>query len=169
MHTCTMARSAKDEQLPKRRNWISALAPDATAVAHTAFARAGFADPTLVLRWEEIAGPETARLATPVRFSEGPSGGVLTLKAEPAAAVFLQHETRPLCERINAYLGRPAVVRLRFVQGKVESRQAPPVRRPPPGPLSQADPVQKYQGPQGLRDAMLNLARARRTKPNISG
>ena len=168
VHNPTMARSAKDEQLPQRRNWVSPLAPDATAVAHAAFFRAGFADPTLVLRWEEIAGPETARLSTPVRFSEGPNGGVLTLKAEPAAAVFLQHDTRPLCERINAYLGRPAVARLRFVPGKMEPRPAKPAHRPPPGPLPPADPAQKYQGPQGLRDALLNLARARRTRPNIS-
>ncbi len=164
-----MARTAKDEQQPQRRNWISPLAPDATAVAHAAFARAGFTDPTLVLRWAEIAGPETARLAMPLRFSEGPHGGVLTLVAEPAAAVFLQHETRPLCERINAYLGRPAIARLRFVPGKVEPRPAPPSRRPPSGPVPAADPAQKYQGPQGLRDALLNLARARRTRPNMNG
>ena len=75
----------------------------------TAFVRAGFVDPTLVLRWEEIAGSETAALAQPIKLSEGPSGGVLTLKAEPGAALFLQHESRSLCERINAYLGRPAV------------------------------------------------------------
>ena len=124
-----MARTAKEEQPFARRNWISPVAPDATSMAHTAFARAGFLDPTLVLRWEEIAGPETARLAVPIRFSEGPHGGVLTLKAEPGAALFLQHETRPLCERINGYLGRPAVARLKFVQGALASRPPPPARR----------------------------------------
>ena len=82
--------------------------------------RAGFSDPTLVLRWEEIAGSETARLAQPIKLSESASGGVLTLRAEPGAALFLQHDSRALCERINAYLGRTAVSRLRFVQGRVD-------------------------------------------------
>ena len=163
-----MTRSAEVEQPPRRRNWVSALAPDATTAAQTAFVRAGFADPTLVLRWAEIAGPETARLAVPVRFAEGPSGGVLTLKAEPGAALFLQHETRPLCERINAYLGRPVVSRLRFIQGRLVPRPAPPPHRTPPREVSAADPVQKYQGPQGLRDALLNLARVRRSQTNIA-
>ncbi|MGA7675496.1 MAG: DciA family protein [Rhizomicrobium sp.] len=163
-----MTRSAKDEQ-PQRRNWVSALAPGAAVAAQAAFTRAGFSDPTLVLRWEEIAGPETARLARPIRLSEGPNGGVLTLKAEPGAALFLQHETRPLCERINGYLGRQAVSRLRFVQGPLAARPAPPARRPPPGSISPSDPVQKYQGPEGLRAALLDLARARRSLTNMGG
>ena len=159
-----MARTAKEEQPFTRRNWISPVAPDATSMAHTAFARAGFLDPTLVLRWEEIAGPETARLAVPIRFSEGPHGGVLTLKAEPGAALFLQHETRPLCERINGYLGRQAVARLKFVQGALASRPPPPASRLRPETVSPADPAQKFQGPQGLRDALLSLARSRRSR-----
>ena len=160
---------SKENEQPQRRGWVSALAPHATVAAQTAFTRAGFSDPTLVLRWEEIAGPETARLARPIRLSEGPNGGVLTLKAEPGAALFLQHETRPLCERINGYLGRQAVTRLRFVQGPLVARPAPPVRRAPAGPVSPADPVQKYYGPEGLREALRSLARARRSRTNIGG
>ena len=161
-----MTRSTEDEQL-QRRNWVSPLAPTAAVAAHAAFARAGFPDPSLVLRWEEIAGPETARLARPIRFSQGPNGGVLTLKAEPGAALFLQHETRPLCERINAYLGRPAVARLRFVQGPLIPRPTPQAQRQTPGTIPPADPVQKYHGPEGLREAMRSLARARRSRPNM--
>jgi len=159
---------SKDIEQARRRNWVSALAPDAALTAQTAFSRAGFSDPTLVLRWDEIAGPETARLARPLRLSEGPNGGVLTLKAEPAAALFLQHETRPLCERINAYLGRQAVTRLRFVQGTLAARSAPPTHRQPTGPLLPTDPVQKYHGPEGLREALRSLARARRSRTNIA-
>ncbi|MDE1939415.1 MAG: DUF721 domain-containing protein [Alphaproteobacteria bacterium] len=161
-----MARSGKAEQ-GERRNWVSPLAPNATTVAHSAFARAGFSDPTLVLRWEEIAGPETARLARPIRFSQGPNGGVLTLKAEPGAALFLQHETRPLCERINAYLGHPAVARLRFVQGPLAVRPAPPPLRPSPASIPPTDPILKYKGPDGLRAALQDLARARRSRTNM--
>ena len=91
---------------PQRRNRIDALSSDAGALGAAAFARAGFTDPTLVLHWEKIAGAEVARLARPLRLSQGPQGGVLTLMAEPAAAVFLSHETRALAERINNWIYR---------------------------------------------------------------
>jgi len=165
-----MAQSRKDKQAdtapPARRGRAAALATDAEAVSRNALERAGFSDPVLVLRWEEIAGAETARLARPLRFGEGASGGVLTLLAEPAAAIFLQHESRPLLERINAFLGRPAVARLRFVQGSL----TPPARRParpaPRLPVTEADPARKYQGPEGVREALLRLAQARRPSIN---
>ena len=112
-HNRSMAETRKDKQPPEaplpRRGRTTPLGTEAGLAGQTAFVRAGFADPTLVLRWEEIAGAETAALAQPIKLSEGPSGGVLTLKAEPGAALFLQHESRALCERINTYLGRPAV------------------------------------------------------------
>jgi hypothetical protein len=161
-----MAQRRKDKQpelaLPYRRGRAEALGNDARAVAQNALDRAGFADPTLVLRWDEIAGPETARIARPLRLSEGPSGGVLTLRAEPGAAVFLQHESRTLCERINTYLGRAAVARLKFVPGPVAVRPRPPARPPAKGPVPVTDPARKYEGPEGLREALLKLAQARR-------
>jgi len=163
-----MAETRKDKQPeppPKRRGWATALGTEVNVTAQGAFARAGFADPTLVLRWQEIAGTETAALTQPVSLKEGPSGGVLTLRAEPGAAVFLQHDSRALCERINAYLGRPAVTRLRFVQGNLVQRSKPVPRKLPPASAPASDPAQKYQGPEGLRGALLNLARRRRTDP----
>lgn len=140
---------------------MAALAGDARSVAHTAFLRAGFTDPTLVLRWSEIAGPEVARLAQPVKLADGPSGGTLTLRAVPGAALFLAHEKRALAERINAWLGRPAVAQIKFSQGAL--------RPPPPAPAPQkklhalppTDPTRRYQGPEGLSQALQALARRR--------
>jgi hypothetical protein len=161
-----MAQTPKDKQPDMaRRGRATPLGAEANFAAHSAFVRAGFADPSLVLRWEEIAGSETAALAQPVSLKDGPSGGVLTLKAEPGAALFLQHESRPLCERINAYLGRPAVARLRFVQGALIHKSKVVPRRRPPSAVSPEDPAQKYQGPEGLRAALLELARARKSDP----
>ena len=159
-----MAQSHDDEnpeEKIKRRNWVGAIGSDARSFSHTAFARAGFPDPSLVLRWEEIAGPETARLAVPVKFREGPFGGTLTLKAEPGAALFLQHETRELTERINAYLGRPLVAKLRFVQGPVMTRPRPAPRPTRPDAVPADDPANRYNGPESVRSARLALARAR--------
>jgi hypothetical protein len=160
----SMAHRAK--QLPPepgvRRNRIAPVGPDAGQIGRVAFDRAGFQDHTLVLRWEEIVGQDVARLAQPLKLSEGPAGGVLTLLADPGAAVFLQHESRVLCGRINAYLGRPAVARLRFVPAPLSPRlpARPPSRLTPE--IAPGDPALTFAGPDNLRDALIRLARFRR-------
>ena len=157
-----MARTPEETQPPPHRNnWTRVIGADAGPVAGTAFARAGFSDPTLVLRWSEIAGPEVARLAQPLKFSEGPSGGALTLRALPGAALFLAHEKRALCERINAYLGRPAVVQIKFSQGALSPRPPPQPKQKVAGPLPPSDPARRYEGPEGLAWALQALAKRR--------
>jgi len=157
-----MARTPEETQPPpQRHNRTRVIGGDASMAAATAFARAGFSDPTLVLRWSEIAGPEVARLAQPLKFSEGPSGGTLTLRAAPGAALFLSHEKRTLCERINAYLGRPAVSQLKFSQGALLPRPPAPKPGKPAHPLPPDDPSRRYHGPEGLARALQALARRR--------
>ncbi|MSP93769.1 MAG: DUF721 domain-containing protein [Alphaproteobacteria bacterium] len=97
-----------------------------SAMSHAAAAltRAGFADATLVLRWPEIVGPDVARLTEPVRLQAGPEGAVLTLKCETGAAVFLQHQTRSLIERLNSYLGSGRIARVKFVPGSLSPVRA---------------------------------------------
>ena len=156
-----MAQKTDKDDPPPRRGRADSVAPDIGRVAMSAFARAGFSDPTLVLRWDEIAGVEVARLARPLRFSEGPSGGVLTLKVEPGAALFLRHETRALCERINASLGRPAIAKLKFSQGPLAARPTFLSVRSRPRAVAPGDPANRYAGPDGLGRALLSLARMR--------
>jgi hypothetical protein len=151
----------KDDNVPPpRRNWSGAVGPDARNAAAAAFARAGFSDPALVLHWSEIAGAEVARLARPYRFSE--KDGTLTLLAEPAAALFLGHESRALAARINEWAGRLAVSKVKFVQGRLSQPDAPPARRRPGNSLQPDDPVLAYQGPETLKAALQSLARWRR-------
>lgn len=158
---------AKDDTAngpPVRRNWAGVIATDASAAGQAAFLRAGFSDPALVLHWDAIAGPETARLCRPLRLSEGAQGGVLTVLAEPGAAVFLQHESRNLLARINTYLGRPAVARLKFVQASLTHAPPPPSKWIPAADLASGDPALAYRGPEGLREALWRLARARHSR-----
>lgn len=143
-----------------RRNRAVAVGLDVAQLGSAGFGRAGFADPTLVLRWNEIVGPEIARFARPLRMTEGPSGGVLTLKADPAASVFLQHECRALCSRINSYLGRLAVERLRFVAGDMTPR-LPTAHGPTKRDSALDDPLSQFIGQERLRRALLALASAR--------
>ena len=156
-----MARTTPPKQLAPgevaRRGRATPVGGDASEAAHAAFARAGFTDPTLVLRWSEIAGPEISRIARPLRFEE--KSGILTILAEPGAALFLAHDSRQLAERINAYLGRPAVTKVKFVQGAV-SQPVPPPKPARPGTAPKGDdPVYKYSGPDALKTALKSLAR----------
>lgn len=157
----------QEEQLPPRRNWSAAVGFDAQRLAGTVFARAGFSDPALVLHWTEIAGPEVARLARPLRFSE--KDGTLTLLAEPAAALFLGHETRTLAARINAWLGRPAVTRVKFVQGRLSQRAPLPAPPKPENTPKPGDPALTYRGPEALKAALQSLARWRAGQANRGG
>jgi hypothetical protein len=130
---------------------------DAAMLGLAAFRRAGFDDPTLVLRWREIAGPEVAQFTRPSRLCEGPAGAVLTLRADPAAAVFLQHESRALCDRINAWLGRAAVQRLRFIPGEIVPDPASHTRNRPQD-SAPGDDASRFTGPDRLKAALLALA-----------
>ena len=150
-----------DDAPPPRRNRVQAIGDDAKMVGREAFARAGFADSALVLHWNEIVGPDVARMARPLKLVENAAGGVLTLKAEPAASVFLQHESRTLCERINSYLGREAVRRLRFATGSLLPAKTPPPARPARAEVSPDDPACRFAGPDALKSALLELARQR--------
>ncbi len=144
---------------PVRRGRAAPVASDAGPVGNAAFLRAGFTDPSLVLRWTEIAGADIARIARPLKFNE--SGGVLTLLAEPGAALFLGHDARALAGRINAYLGRPAVTRVKFVQGSLNPIPPPPRIPKPALSAAPGDPVHNYNGPETLKNALQSLARWR--------
>jgi hypothetical protein len=144
---------------PIRHNRASSVGQDAGPVAAAAFARAGFADPSLVLRWPEIAGAEVARIARPVRFST--KDGVLTLLAEPGAALFLGHESRALMSRINTWAGRIAVSRIKFVQGRLSLAPLLPAPPRPAKILNSSDPSIGYKGPDKVRAALQSLARWR--------
>ena len=154
-----MSRSAKSDERqgpPRtypRHNWPRGAGETTLNEAGSAFARAGFADPTLVLRWAEIAGPAVARLARPAKWQEDQSGATLTLKCEAGAAVLLQHQTREIIQRLNRYLGANRVARLKLVAGQLVQPNEPPNH---PAPLTEPWPENM-----GLPDALERLGQAR--------
>jgi hypothetical protein len=121
--------------------------------AGNAFARAGFPDATLVLRWVDIAGPAIARVARPMKWQEGPEGATVTLKCDAGAVVLLQHQTRELIHRLNAYLGSGRIVRLKLVPGRLAPLDELPNH---PAPLAESA-VETL----GLPAALDRLAQAR--------
>ena len=139
-----------------RRGWAGHAGEDVLGHAGAALQRAGFADATLVLRWREIAGEDIARIAEPVKLTEGPEGGVLTLKCEAGAAVFLQHQTRELQQRLGTYLGCGRIARIRLVPGELERSQGVP-DHPSTGAPNPDEPPR----PASLSEALERLDRRR--------
>jgi hypothetical protein len=161
MFSMTKRQRQADDTPPQRRNRARPIGDDVTLVGREAFVRSGFTDSALILHWTEIVGPEVARMARPVKLAESAGGGVLTLKAEPAASVFLLHETRTLCDTINAYLGRQAVQRIRFVAGSLLAADSPRKAPPAPPAAPSDDPACRFEGPEELKAALIGLARLR--------
>jgi hypothetical protein len=135
-----MSQSAKrtpsqgTRQTAPRHGWARAAGEGVLTEASGAFARAGFKDATLLLRWPAIVGPHIARIARPVKWQDGSEGAILTLRCESGAAVLLQHQTRALVEKLNAYLGAGRVARLKLVPGTL-----PDTPEPPKHPAPEAD------------------------------
>ena len=123
-------------RIPPRQGWAQAAGEGLLSHASGAFARAGFTDASLVLRWSEIVGQQIAQVARPVKWQDGPEGAVLTLRCEAGATVLLQHETRALIGRLNAYLGAGRIARLKLVPGQLS-----PLPEPPGHPAPESDPI----------------------------
>ena len=84
-----------------------------------AYAKQGFAARELVTRWAEIAGPEIARHAEPLKIQwprpvEGQpqEPATLVLRVEGPMALEIQHKSDVILERVNRFLGWSAVGRL---------------------------------------------------------
>ena len=100
----------------------------------------------LVMAWEEIAGhihadytrPE--KLEWPRQMSDDDPFQPATLRiaCEGARAIYLQHESGMIIERVNSFFGFNAIDRIKIVQKSVQSTEKP--RRQPPAKL---DPQQQ--------------------------
>lgn len=130
-----------------------------------AFAKQGFASRELVTRWAEIAGPEIAAHAEPLKLQwlrpvEGQpqQPATLILRVEGPMALEIQHMSSVILERVNRFFGWSAV-------GKLALRQAPLSRRParkspkPPDPVAVARESEQLTAiaDDGLRDALARL------------
>ena len=100
--------------------------------------RRGFSDSRMLENWSAIVGPQLAAMSQPVRLSrrksgrdgEETAGGVLTVKAEGAIALEIQHLAPQIIDRLNSYYGYAAIARLNIVQGPVTATPSP--LSPPP-------------------------------------
>lgn len=108
----------------------------------------GFAVTRLLTHWAEIAGPDIAALARPVKvgYRRDGLGATLTLLTTGAAAPMIQMQLPQIRERVNACYGYNAIARIALTQtaptGFAEG-QADFTPAPKPGTGARAAPAPK--------------------------
>jgi hypothetical protein len=144
---------------------LSAMLGD---VFSAAYAKQGFAARELVTRWAEIAGPEIAAHAEPLKIQwprpvEGQpqEPATLVLRVDGPMALEIQHTSDVILQRVNRFFGWNAVGRLALRQGPL-SRRTKPRPPPPPDPKVVAEVAQTLSAIEddGLRDALARLGAA---------
>lgn len=94
------------------------------------------AEAALLLDWPAVVGAETAARCRPLRVRfpsrQERRGGLLELACDGGAALELQHRAPQLIERVNSFLGYPAIARLSFDQRQGAPAAAPPAAKSRP-------------------------------------
>lgn len=97
---------------PRRNFAARGIAGLLAPVVRPAFRKRAPAAASLLADWPQLAGPELAAKAAPVKFS----GGTLTLACSGPAAMELQLLAPQIIARLNLSLGHAMIERVRFLQ-----------------------------------------------------
>ena len=157
----------KADDARRREKGLEALSVTLPSLTRKLFGKRGFAEGGLVREWSVIVGAELAAVTLPLRLAyprrDRRADGVLSLRVAPGHAVTVQHLEPILIERVNGYLGRAAVARVKLRQGPLRVGTA---RTPRPAPdlspreetalRARTDTV----GDEDLRGALERLGRA---------
>ena len=130
-----MSNAAK----PNRQRDAAQIGALIGAVIEPICAKRGFATADLIQAWAEVVGPRYARATQPDKLiwprreaaaagANARKGATLVVRVDAGMAIYLQHETAVILERVNGFLGFGAVTTLKIIQGPVD---APPPPRPP--------------------------------------
>lgn len=148
-----MPRKVSVPEEPAQRNYAPrGIAAILAPVTRPAFRRRAPAAAQLLADWPQLAGPELAARAVPLKFA----GGTLRLGCTGPTALELQYIAPQIIERLNLALGHKMVERLQFEQQPPRAPVTPPARpvprqfSPPPQPLPEgalgAALARLYQG-----------------------
>src|SRR5580692_7800767 len=125
----TETQSTMNKPGPISAKPLSVLLSD---VFSDAYARQGFAARELVTRWAEIAGPEIAVHAEPLKIQwprpvEGQpqEPATLVLRVDGPMALEIQHGSDVILQRVNRFFGWNAVGRLALRQAPLSRRKTP--------------------------------------------
>lgn len=124
----------------------------------------------LIQSWEEIAGRRLAAASRPEKIAWPRRAGdddpfepaTLVVACQGMAALQLQHESGELVERVNAFLGYPAIARVKIVQKPVGAGEAVPSEPPAPTEAEKRQVAETVAGveDEGLRAALERLGRS---------
>lgn len=89
----------------------------------------------LKLDWENIVGPQLARLCRPEKVGASRGGRLLTLKVIPAAAGLVQHQSEMIRQRVSVAAGGD-ITALKLIQGPLTGA-APAAVSPQTIPMTQ--------------------------------
>ncbi len=131
------ANKGKDDRRPGKMRPVGALMHGLTK---RALGKHGFSSAALIEEWANVIGPELAATCQPVKLGFPPrqrDGGTLHIRADSGTALELQHLEPQIIQRVNAFLGYAAVVRLTYIQAPLSQRQidARRARKTPPNPV----------------------------------
>jgi len=122
----------------------------------------GLARTDIVAWWPDIVGPAYAEATVPdrIRWPKDGSPAVLFIRCDPALALPLEYEREAVRQRLNGFLGFPAVGEVRILQHPL--RHAADEKKPQPEPDPQrirelSDRLGEMDQP--LRDALMALGR----------
>jgi len=132
------------------------------------YARQGFAARELVMRWADIAGPEIAAHAEPLKIQwprpvEGQpqEPATLVLRVEGPMALEIQHSADVILQRVNRFFGWSAIGRLALRQAPLSRRNRPkPSRKPDPDAVARVEETLTAVEDGDLRAALARLGAA---------
>jgi hypothetical protein len=117
-----------------RRPTAKSLQDLLPSVLGPVLAEHGVATSQLVTHWQDIVGQEFGALTRPLRLNwlrqadggkpDQKTGATLILLVESAFALDVQHAIPLILERINAFYGFQAVVKIKLRQGQVKINKA---------------------------------------------
>lgn len=122
----------------------------------------GLARADLISWWPDIVGPGYAGATVPdrIRWPKDGSPAVLFIRCDPALALPLEYEREAVRQRLNGFLGFPAVGEVRILQYPVNGASKKNKAQPEPDPQKMralSDRLGDLDRP--LRDSLMALGR----------
>jgi hypothetical protein len=118
----------------------------------------GLARAELLAWWPDIVGAAYAGHTAPerIKWPRDGTGATLLVACDPALALQLSYETGGIRERINSYLGYPAIASIRITQRRIGRDEAPSTVEPEV-PAGLDDRLAGFED--GLRNSLRDLGR----------
>lgn len=151
---------------------LSSVAAPVRSLAKKLLGGKAVAEASVMLDWPSIVGTEIAARCQPRRLARGRGANAgpatLHLTVDAPFALEIQYSAAQIVERVNRYLGYPAVARLALHQGELLREEKPQQPRIPPlAPPVRQQLDQEISGiaDEELRQALGRLGQAVLAKP----